>query len=210
MKRPAWMTYDKRKVLRVMRKELRRKKRFTMIEYHYLAMRTSPRDGHDKIDNGILGLIGETGELVDVYKKWMYQSGPDAQLPARKFADELGDVLWYLAELADGMDMNIYDIAGEEFDELDAAVRRAGVKKAPVRQIVLSMSRCANRISSTIAKGSADRIGADMRRLISGAARLAWAIGYKLEDIARMNIEKLQQRYPDGFDPEISKGRYTE
>lgn len=35
----------------------------------------------------------------------------------------------------------------------------------------------------------------------------AVALGYSLEDIMKMNIEKLQERYPDGFDPERSKNR---
>lgn len=33
------------------------------------------------------------------------------------------------------------------------------------------------------------------------------AISYTLTDIMKMNIEKLQQRYPDGFDPERSRNR---
>lgn len=33
------------------------------------------------------------------------------------------------------------------------------------------------------------------------------AIGYKLEDIFRMNIDKLKNRYPDGFDSEKSQHR---
>lgn len=35
----------------------------------------------------------------------------------------------------------------------------------------------------------------------------AVALGYSLEDIMKMNIEKLRKRYPDGFDPERSKNR---
>ena len=37
-------------------------------EYQRLAMRTSP-DGHDRIKNGCLGLIGESGEIADIIKK---------------------------------------------------------------------------------------------------------------------------------------------
>lgn len=33
------------------------------------------------------------------------------------------------------------------------------------------------------------------------------AIGYSLEDIFWMNIMKLKDRYPDGFDPELSINR---
>ena len=35
----------------------------------------------------------------------------------------------------------------------------------------------------------------------------AVALGYSLEDIMKMNIEKLEKRYPNGFDPERSKNR---
>lgn len=35
-------------------------------------------------------------------------------------------------------------------------------------------------------------------------AAAATAIGFPLEEVARRNIEKLQKRYPDGFDPERS------
>lgn len=38
-------------------------------------------------------------------------------------------------------------------------------------------------------------------------AMLASYLGYTLEDIAEMNIEKLQQRYPEGFSVEASRGR---
>lgn len=35
----------------------------------------------------------------------------------------------------------------------------------------------------------------------------AYAIGYDLEDIFKMNIDKLKKRYPDGFDTERSQHR---
>lgn len=41
-------------------------------------------------------------------------------------------------------------------------------------------------------------------------ALTAYAIGYNLEDIFRMNIEKLKARYPDGFDADHSLHRKAE
>lgn len=38
-------------------------------------------------------------------------------------------------------------------------------------------------------------------------AETAYAIGYSLEDICRMNIEKLSKRYPEGFSSEKSQNR---
>ena len=35
----------------------------------------------------------------------------------------------------------------------------------------------------------------------------AYAIGYDLETVLRLNVRKLRKRYPDGFDPEKSQNR---
>lgn len=35
----------------------------------------------------------------------------------------------------------------------------------------------------------------------------AYAIGYDLETVLRMNVDKLRARYPDGFDPDKSQHR---
>lgn len=43
---------------------------------------------------GALGLAGESGEVIDLVKKWLYQ-GHD--LDKGDLLHEIGDVLWYLA-----------------------------------------------------------------------------------------------------------------
>ena len=40
-------------------------------------------------------------------------------------------------------------------------------------------------------------------------AETATAIGYDLETIMQMNVDKLLKRYPEGFDPERSQHRET-
>lgn len=41
-------------------------------------------------------------------------------------------------------------------------------------------------------------------------ALIAYAIGYDLNDIFQINVAKLRERYPDGFDEERSKNREVE
>lgn len=174
-------------------------------EYHKLAMRTSPRDGHDKIDNGILGLIGESGELVDVYKKWIYQSISGTELPSDRLADELGDVIWYLAEVADGMDMNLADVICTDFDRLDESAAKA--KTLPgIHWIILSISEMALQIEKA---ATGEKMKVYMHLIMEHAAQLARLIDVPLAEIARRNIDKLKKRYPDGFDAAISEGRYA-
>lgn len=71
-------------------------------EYQRLAMRTSPND-HDRIKNGCLGLIGESGEIVDLVKKHLFQSVPGTALPVNALINEMGDVLWYCMETITGI-----------------------------------------------------------------------------------------------------------
>ena len=173
-------------------------------EYHLLAMRTSPRDGHDKIDNGILGLIGESGELVDVYKKWIYQSTPGTELPRARLADELGDVIWYLAEIADGMDKNLADAIQADFDRLEESAAKAK-KLYSIRWIIVNIAEAA---ILTEKAATDDKMRVYMHLIMEHAAQLAKKIGIPLADIAAGNIEKLKKRYPVKFDPEISEARY--
>ena len=102
-----------------------------MTNYIVLTEKGEDDINYAMLLNGLIGLNGEAGECIDIYKKHLFQ---DHELDKDHLAKELGDVAWYLAVSAS-------------------------------------------------------------------------ALGYDLEDIFRMNVEKLRARYPDGFDPELSKHR---
>lgn len=88
----------------------------TLNEYQKLAQRTSNTcTPSDKIENGLLGLFGEGGECADIYKKYMYQGH---KFDRKHLAKELGDVLWYVAELASGLDMPLEYIANNNIEKL--------------------------------------------------------------------------------------------
>lgn len=102
-------------------------------QYQVAALRTASgmSEEYPRILNGVLGLVGESGECVDMVKKHLFQGH---ELDKEHMVKELGDVAWYLA--------------------------------------------------------------------IS-----AHALGYDLETILKMNIDKLMSRYPDGFDCDKSINR---
>jgi NTP pyrophosphatase (non-canonical NTP hydrolase) len=88
-------------------------------EYQALAQRTSPaeRPAIDKLTNGALGLGGEAGEVVEVVKKHRYHAHP---LDRDELAKELGDVLWYVAELCAAADLSMGEVATRNIDKLRA------------------------------------------------------------------------------------------
>lgn len=79
----------------------------TLNEYQALAQRTS-NDDADKLLNGCMGMCGEAGECIDIMKKHRMQGHA---LAADKLAEEIGDVLWYVAEAAAGLGMSLEEIA---------------------------------------------------------------------------------------------------
>jgi len=86
-------------------------------EYQKMAMITR-KDWENKkeelIDVG-LGITGEAGEVSDLIKK--YHSGVK-ELDIENMKLELGDVLWYVAEACDALDITIEDVANMNIDKL--------------------------------------------------------------------------------------------
>lgn len=90
----------------------------TFNEYQAYAQRTSnTKDLNAKVLNGVMGLNGEAGECIDIIKKWKFQ-GHDLDL--YDFIQELGDVLWYVAECATGIGVKLDEIAAHNIDKLRA------------------------------------------------------------------------------------------
>ena len=75
----------------------------TIKEYQRKAMRTATHKCYDAA-NAALGLTGEAGEVADEVKKCMYQGHP---WQPSKIIEELGDVLWYVALMADLMNVSL-------------------------------------------------------------------------------------------------------
>lgn len=186
--------------------------------YQQLAMRTST-DEHDRVMNGCLGLIGESGEIVDIVKKWSFQSGDDAKLPTEKLLDECGDVLWYCAELATGLGANLYELYMTYQEDFYRDVHNMNC--------AASLEIVAGRLAAAAVRPFLEKYDSTVDESITAEA--AWQrsqikveiVGIMvmiqdiltkfcdktLEDAMDHNISKLRKRYPDGFDPERSLNR---
>ena len=99
-------------------------------EYQKQAMRTN--DGkHDErlkaacfrngntaeLLNGCLGLAGETGEFLDMVKKWIYHEKP---LDSAHLEKELGDVMWYVAMICKAMNWSLDEVMKKNVEKLQA------------------------------------------------------------------------------------------
>ena len=89
----------------------------TINEYQSLAMRTlNPElDRKDVLINSVMGLCGESGEAIDIVKKWLAQGH---ELDKEHLAKELGDVAWYLAEAETALNIPLEEIFEANIEKL--------------------------------------------------------------------------------------------
>lgn len=93
------------------------KQELTANTYQKLAMTTlnPDLDKKDVLINGVMGLCGESGEAIDIVKKWLAQGHA---LDKDRLAKELGDIAWYLAETAWALDIPLEKILRGNLDKL--------------------------------------------------------------------------------------------
>lgn len=89
----------------------------TFREYQDLSKRTAGQHNGqlDEIQNWTLGLSGEAGEVANLIKKAIFHShGFDYD----GLVSELGDVLWYLAQLCTSLGLSLDTVAEENLKKL--------------------------------------------------------------------------------------------
>ena len=88
-----------------------------MNEYHRRCKRTlqlaSTKDVDDDIDivmltHACLKMSGEIGEVCDIVGKWM---GQGHELDKQRIIEELGDVMWHIAEACSALNISLDDVA---------------------------------------------------------------------------------------------------
>jgi NTP pyrophosphatase (non-canonical NTP hydrolase) len=102
----------------------------TFDEYQTDASRTSaPHWRHaDRLANAAIGLCGESGEVAELVKKQLFHGKAH---DSARLAEEVGDVLWYVAEVCTVAGLNLADVAQANVAKLrerypDGFVKRFG------------------------------------------------------------------------------------
>lgn len=92
----------------------------TLNDYQEMAMKTAIFPESAKYSYPALGLAGEAGEVANKAKKLIRDGATEEELQVKliDIADELGDVLWYVAAMADACGVSMQQIAQANLHKL--------------------------------------------------------------------------------------------
>jgi len=93
-------------------------------EYQRKAVSFAIYPATHKVLYPALGLCGETGEVAEKVKKQVR----DGVFNRHEVAKELGDVLWYLANLANDIGYNLDEVADINIEKLTSRKNRDKIK----------------------------------------------------------------------------------
>ena len=106
-------------------------------EYQRLANQTDqqPETGNFESDPRsimvpLLGMAGEVGELLGEHKKW-FRDGESYKLFPERVKEEMGDVLWYLSNVATKHGMTLGEVADFNLSKIGRRWQLAGAGKGP-------------------------------------------------------------------------------
>jgi NTP pyrophosphatase (non-canonical NTP hydrolase) len=96
-----------------------------LAEYQRLSRRTAEYPREAWLAYPALGLAGEAGEVAEHAKKAIRDDGGTVSDERRAaMAKELGDVLWYVAQLASELELDLDEIADANLQKLLSRQRR--------------------------------------------------------------------------------------
>jgi len=147
-----------------------------------------------RLIHSVLGLLTECGEISEA---WIDAAPLDP--PKAHLAEELGDVLWYVAVGADAAGMTLRDLSDMRTDPQPADYTNTIDQ---LMGIVASAGRCADPVKRYLFY----RQDLDVEAIRAGLADVLWDLDFAaaklettIEAIAEANIAKLRARYPAGF-----------
>ena len=168
--------------------------------YQRHALKTSlhtPVQGGDDITTPMFGLIGEAGEVVSELKKHAREGSAYVGFRDR-LREELGDLLWYVADLARRRDLDLADLetAAHPGGQTDGA----GLWIRPALSLTTQIGRTST-VYSELLDGHRTHREFDaalhdaLRALMANLRRLAHQHDLSLSDIAEANLHKVERRW---------------
>jgi NTP pyrophosphatase (non-canonical NTP hydrolase) len=148
---------------------------------------------NSRVIHGLFGLITETGELYDAYKRHVFyvkEDGTRKPLDLVNVKEEVGDLMWYMAILC--------DVYGQDFEKAVNLYRKP-FQEPSEASFLRSLSAFHNKVSSLEGAYLFYQKHPGLGELFDGLAVLISCLDTSWEELAKINIEKLRARFPEKY-----------
>lgn len=177
--------------------------------YARAALATDQRSDGASLDFALLGLFGEAGSLLAEVKKRQRDAASHVGYH-RAVREEIGDVLWYLAVVADRAGSGLADVCRPEGSLSGAAAAFSAIRPAAAAGNAASTHSLEDRLLGLAGQvgalvndhragnHAADRalVVARLRSIMVAVADAAAEAGVALPDAAAANLDKVASRWP--------------
>ena len=105
----------------------------TFDDYQQLALKTAQNDYEPTMQRTIwaMGVAGEAGEVIEKWKKIIaYKQGVVSDEDKAELGKELGDVIWYIAVLAESLGLTFEEVMQVNVKKLADRQKRNVIKGA--------------------------------------------------------------------------------
>ena len=169
-------------------------------EYQQLAKRTASRinphtgeefDEHLMLLHAAIGLVTESAELLDAYKKHMFYG---SKLDMVNVKEEIGDCFWYVALAYETLDR---DIKAHELDSLLSDRYLVRVLAAEAGSLLLDVDAFQESILML----------RKLNALVAVLISICMVLKIDYHDVLAANINKLMVRYPSKFAKDAAENR---
>jgi len=103
----------------------------TFDEYQQQALKTAHNHSDTLMNKTIwaMGIAGEAGEVIEKWKKIVaYKEGKVSNADLAELKKELGDVVWYIAVLADSLGLSFEEVMQLNVKKLQDRQKRGVIK----------------------------------------------------------------------------------
>lgn len=164
----------------------------TLSEYQKLSARTMSTSNTQPLLIWALGLVGEALEAVQErsYLQALEVTAPPSacQNAQSRLVTELGDVLWYAAAICTHQGWDLGALVSPGFNT--------------PRKLLRSASGVCEPIKKHLGHGKPldePRIKGALWFVVRDVAFISSKYRWTLDDICKINVDKLRKRWPDGF-----------
>lgn len=183
-------------------------------QYQELCLQTvSPIAGEkprDLLASSAVGLANEWGEFIQLLEQYLTKASPI--LPTKeKIEDEFGDVLWYFAVLSYAVSIDFSTVINMQVEYRNTNSTRVKSLVDKCLKVSMHIGLSIGGIKKYLWHGhefpEKETLVKKFRLLGWHLAVVATLCNISIEEVLDKNIQKLSERYPNGFEVERSINR---